>query len=51
VKVTAFSNPDGEIVVVVLNTSDKDATPKIRLNDCTAEFNMPAKSLETLVIP
>ena len=51
VKVTAFSNPAGDIVVVVLNTSDKDATPKIRLNNCTAEFNMPAKSLQTLIIP
>ena len=51
IKVVAFSNPDDEIVVIVLNTTDKDATPKIRLNNCTAEFNMPAKSLETLVIP
>ena len=51
VKVTAFSNPDGEIVVVVLNTTEKDATPKIRLNNCTAEFNLPAKSLQTLIIP
>ena len=51
VKAVAFSNPDGEIVVVVLNTTDKDATPKIRLNDCTAEFNMPAKSLQTMIIP
>jgi glucosylceramidase len=51
VKVAAFSNPDGEIVVVVLNTTDKDATPKLRLNNCTAEFKMPAKSLQTLIIP
>ena len=51
VKASAFSNPDGEIIVVVLNTSDKEATPKIRLNNCTAEFNMPAKSLYTMVIP
>jgi glucosylceramidase len=51
VKVAAFSNPDGEIIVVVLNTTDQDATPKIRLNDCTAEFVLPAKSLQTLIIP
>jgi len=51
VKVAAFSNPDGEIVVVVLNMTERDVTPKLRLNDCTAEFNMPAKSLQTLVIP
>ena len=51
VKAAAFSNPDGEIVVVVLNTTDRDVTPKIRLNNCTADFNMPAKSLLTIVIP
>ncbi|MCL2650231.1 MAG: glycosyl hydrolase [Candidatus Azobacteroides sp.] len=51
IKVAAFSNPDGEIVVVVLNTTENDTTPKIRLNNYTAEFNLPAKSLQTLVIP
>ena len=51
VKVTSFRNPDGDIVVVVLNTTDTDASPKIRLNNCTAEFQMPAKSLQTLIIP
>ena len=51
VKVSAFSNPGGEIVVVILNTSDKAATPSIRVNNYTAEFKMPAKSLQTLVIP
>jgi glucosylceramidase len=50
VKVAAFCNPDGEIIVVVLNTSETDATPKIRLNNCTADFKMPAKSLQTLII-
>jgi glucosylceramidase len=51
VKVAAFSNPDGEIVVVILNTTERDATPMIRLNNCTAAFKMPAKSLQTLIIP
>ena len=50
IKAAAFSNPDGEIIVVVLNTTENDATPKIRLNNCTAEFNLPAKSLITLAI-
>jgi glucosylceramidase len=50
VKVAAFSNPDGEIIVVILNTTDKDATPMLRLNDCTAKFNLPAKSLQTMII-
>jgi glucosylceramidase len=51
VKAAAFCNPDGEIIVVVLNTSERNATPKIRLNNCTADFTMPAKSLQTLIIP
>jgi len=51
VKAAAFCNPDGEIVVVVLNTTERDAKPKIRLNNCTADFSMPAKSLLTLVVP
>ena len=51
IKVVAFSNPDGEIVIVILNTTDIDATPKIRLNDCTAEFKLPAKTLQTMIIP
>jgi O-Glycosyl hydrolase len=51
VKVSAFSNPDGEIVVVILNTTEEEVTPKIRLNDCTADFKMPAKSLQTMIIP
>ena len=51
VKVAAFSNPNGEIIVVILNTTGIDIKPKIRLNDCTAEFNMPAKSLQTFIIP
>ena len=51
VKAAAFSNPDGEIVVVVLNTTGNDIHPKIRLNNCTAECKMPAKSLQTIIIP
>ena len=51
IKAVAFSNPDGEIVVVVLNTTDRDVAPKIRLNNRTAEFNLPGKSLQTLIIP
>jgi glucosylceramidase len=50
VKATAFSNPDGEIVVIILNTSSEDVNPKIRIDNCTAEFNMPAKSLHTFII-
>ena len=51
VKAAAFCNPDGDVILVILNTTEKDATPKIRMNNCTAEFKMPAKSLQTLIIP
>jgi glucosylceramidase len=51
VKAAAFQNPNGEIVIVLLNTTETDFSPKIRLNNCTAEFKMPAKSLHTLLIP
>jgi glucosylceramidase len=51
IKVVAFSNPDSEIIVVIFNTTERNATPKIRLNNCTAEFKLPAKSLLTLIIP
>ena len=51
VKVAAFTNPDSEIVIVILNTTDGDVKPKIRLNNCTADFNLPAKSLQTMIIP
>ena len=51
VKVAAFSNPDGEIVVIVLNTTDNAITPKLRLNNCTADVSLPAKSLQTMIIP
>jgi O-Glycosyl hydrolase len=50
VKVAAFTNPDGEMIIVVLNTTDRAEKPKIRLNNCTAEFDLPAKSLQTMVI-
>ena len=50
VKVAAFNNPDGEIIIVILNTTSEDVKPKVRLNNCTADFNLPAKSLQTMVI-
>jgi len=51
IKVTAFINPCGEVIVVILNMGDRDAAPKIRMNDCTADFVLPAKSLITMVVP
>lgn len=52
VKAAAFCNPDGGVVVVILNTTERDASaPKIRMNNCTADFILPGKSLITMVIP
>lgn len=51
IKATAFQNPDGEIVVVILNTTDKQNNVFVRLGDCTAEVTLPEKSLVTCVIP
>ena len=50
-KVTSFRNPDGEVVVVVLNKGEQAMKPKIRIYDCTATLNIPAKSLTTLIVP
>jgi glucosylceramidase len=52
IKVAAFSNPDGEIIVVILNTNERETNaPKLRMNNCTADIKIPPKSLQTLVIP
>ncbi|MDR1544598.1 MAG: glycosyl hydrolase [Prevotellaceae bacterium] len=51
IKVTAFQNPDGDIVVVVLNKTNKQASPKLRIDNCTAEFTLAPRSLNTLIIP
>ena len=49
--VTAFQNPTGEVVVIVLNKAEQAFSPKLRIYDCTAGLDIPAKSLTTLVIP
>lgn len=51
VKATAFQNPDGEIVVVVLNCTKEQQNVFLRLGDSTAEVTLPEKSLVTYVIP
>ena len=50
-RVTSFQNPDGEVVVVVLNKGELALTPKLRIYDCTAQLDIPAKSLTTLIVP
>ncbi len=50
-RVTAFQNPNGEVVVIILNKAEKAFSPKLRIQDCTAGLEIPAKSLTTLIIP
>jgi glucosylceramidase len=52
IKAAAFSNPDGEIIIVILNTNERETNaPKLRMNNCTADIKIPPKSLQTLIIP
>lgn len=46
---TAFKNPDGKVVVIVLNTSAKAANYFLWVNGKAAEATAPAHSIETLV--
>jgi glucosylceramidase len=49
-KMTAFQNPDGTVVVVVLNKSDKDLPAKLRIDSYSAAVTIAAKSLNTFVV-
>ncbi len=49
-RVTAFENPNGEIVAILLNKSENNLTPKLRIYDCTADVIVPAKSITTYII-
>lgn len=49
-EVTAFKNPNGEIVVVVMNRNDNELTFTLRqLEGKTAKFISPAHSIMTLI--
>lgn len=48
---TAFVNPDGTIVVVVMNQTDRDIEFKTWMNGMAAQTKSPAHSIITLVIP
>ena len=47
---TAFINPDGEIIVVVLNLTGRDIQFKTWMNDMAAQTMSPAHSILTLKI-
>ncbi len=46
----AFKNPDGEIVLVVMNAEDYDQTPILHIDGKAASFTLPAHSIATLII-
>ena len=47
---TSFMNTDGSIVVVALNDSDKAIDYMLTLDKKTAKLNMPARSIQTIVL-
>jgi len=47
----AFKNPDGSIVVLVANFTDKTAKPTLKIGRNTFAPELPAPSIATLVIP
>jgi len=51
IEVTAFKNPDGEIVVVALNRSTKSEKLRLRMEGITAAAELPGHSLTTFIIP
>lgn len=48
---TAFKNPNGELVVVVLNRTDDGHPYVLRNNEQIAEGSIPAHSIQTLIFP
>ena len=46
---TAFKNPDGKIVVIVLNTTDKPMSYKLWMGGTAAEANSLPHSIMTLL--
>jgi len=50
IKATAFQNPDGELILIVLNKTDKETDIFFRLKEKTAEVTLAARSLSTYVI-
>ncbi len=48
--VTAFENPDGEIVCIILNREDYAQNSTLRFEGLQAEVEIPGKSITTVVI-
>lgn len=50
VEVTAAKNPDGSVVLVVLNRGNDDASYALRMNGLVARISAPARTLSTIVL-
>lgn len=50
VKAAAFENPDGNIVVVILNCAEASHEASIRIGESLAKISVPEKSVSTYVI-
>lgn len=49
IEATAFQNPDGSIVVVVMNRTDETCPFYLRFRETFAELDIPARSIQTAV--
>ena len=47
---TSFINTDGSIIIIALNDSDKALDYMLTIHDKTAQLNMPANSIQTIVL-
>ncbi len=47
---TAFKNPDGSVVVVVLNLSEKNVDYQLWIDGQAAEINSPAHSIQSVIL-
>ncbi|WP_040952244.1 glycoside hydrolase family 30 protein [Gorillibacterium massiliense] len=48
---TAFKNPDGSLVLVFMNRTNKELPIKIRLNGQVADFTLPTGAIATGILP
>jgi len=47
---TSFINKDGSIIIIALNDSDKALDYMLTINNKTAQINMPANAIQTIVL-
>lgn len=49
-KTVAFKNPDGSLVCVIINTTDKNIDYVLRIGDMIANISINAQSMQTLTV-